>query len=262
MIYRFEMRRQLGAAVCWAVSLLAAALLLTEGFYPVFLACRTIVEEYIATFPPLLAAAFGFQLDDLFSIDSYMTLVYLYEALLGAIAVTTAALTVFAREKRQHCADFLMTRPVSRCAVFLRKLLCCLTLLVLMDLPCLLAQLMSYQHFQGTHRTELLLTLLCLPLNQLFFLALGAFLAVWLRTVRSPAGLGCGIGMGAFLLSMLRTMTELDALQYLSPLYYFSPLTVRQTGGYDPVCAVLGLALTLLLGAAAFVRYTRQDVTA
>ena len=123
MIYRFEIKRQLMNALVWAFVILAVFMLLVYGFYPVFLDCRPILEEYIASFPPGIAKAFGFDLDDLFGFESYSGMVYLYVSVLGAIMISSAAISVFAREKKEKCRDFLMTKPVRRGVVFGKKLL-------------------------------------------------------------------------------------------------------------------------------------------
>lgn len=262
MIYRFELKRQLGGTLLWAFALAGVLWLLVYGFYPIFLECRPIVEEYIAAFPAGFAEAFGFDLDDLFGFDSYYNLVYLYEALLGAIMISTTALGVFAREKREKCVDFLMTRPVGRGEIFFQKLLCCLTLMVIADGPYLALYLLSHYQKTGGFDRVTWLSMLCLPLTQVVFLSVGMFAAVFLRRIRSAAGLGTGIGMFAFLLSVVHSLTEKEAFRFLSPLFYFSPETVVKTGGYDPACVALASALIVTLTGAAYVRWTRQDLPA
>lgn len=260
MIYRFELKRQLGGTLLWAFVLAGVLWLLVYGFYPIFLECRPIVEEYISAFPEGFAEAFGFDLDDLFGFDSYYNLVYLYEALLGAIMISTTAIAVFSREKREKCGDFLMTRPVSRGRIFGKKLLCCLTLMLIADAPYIGLYLLSHYQRTGTFARVTWLSMLCLPLTQLVFLSIGIFAAVFLRRVRSAAGLGTGIGMFAFLLSVVHSLTEKDVFQFLSPLFYFSPEAVVKTGSYNIACVILASALILTLTAAAYVRCVRQDL--
>ena len=263
MVYRFELKRQLTGILLWAFVLAAVLWLLVYGFYPIFLDCRPIMENYIASFPAGFAEAFGFNLDDLFGMDSFFSLVYLYEALLGAIMMTVTAVCVFGREKKEKCADFLMTKPVSRSVIFGKKLLGCLTLLVIGDLPYLALFLISRRDFGNmeTITGQVWLSMLCLPLTQLVFLSIGIFAAVFLRRIRSAAGLGTGIGMFAFLLSVVHSLTEKEAFKFLSPLFYFSPQAVADTGGYDVPCLVLAVTLMLILTGAAFWKYTREDLT-
>lgn len=261
MVYRFELKRQLVGTLLWACVLAAVLWVLVYGFYPIFLECRPVVEVYIASFPAGFAEAFGFDLDDLFGFDSYYNLVYLYEALLGAIMISTAAVVVFGREKKEKCADFLMTRPAGRGLIFGKKLLCCLTLLLIADAPYMALYLLSHSQKAGSVDRVMWLSALCLPLTQLVFLSIGTFAAVFLRRVRTPAGLGTGIGMFAFLMSVVHSLTEKEVFWYVSPLFYFNPETVVKTGSYDVPCVVLAAVLILMLTGAAYFRYTRQDLT-
>lgn len=262
MIFRFEGKRQLTGALIWAAVLALVLWLMLYGFYPLFLDCRPIVERYIAAFPEGFATAFGFNLDDLFGFASFYNLVYLYEALLGAILAATLSLAVFGREKKEKCADFLMTKPVGRAAIFFQKLLCCLSLLILTDIPYLALYLISLRHFGSEITAAAWLGAFCLPLTQLLFLAAGVFAAVFLRRVRSAAGLGASIGMFAFLLSVVHSLVEKDGLQFVDPLFYFSPKVVFQYGRYDVPCAALALVLTGALVGAAYCKYTREDLAA
>lgn len=264
MIYRFEIKRQLMNALIWAFVILAVFSLLVYGFYPVFLDCRPILEEYIASFPPGIAKAFGFDLDDLFGFESYSGMVYLYVSVLGAIMISSAAISVFAREKKEKCRDFLMTKLVRRGVAFGKKLLCCLTLIGIVSVPYMALYLYRACDSREAHAVTatMWLNAMSLPLTQLLLMSIGIFTAVFLRKVRSAAGLGMGIGMFAFLLSAVFSLTEKEGLKYVSPLYYFSPNAVAKSGGYDPACVALAAVLFLTLLIASFVKYTREDLAA
>lgn len=261
MIYRFELRRQLPSALVWTAVLCAVLWLMIYGFYPIFLESRSIMEEFLQAFPPEVMAAMGFNLDDIFRFESFSCMVYLYEGVLGAIMISSASIAVFAREKNNKCTDFLLTKPKTRAELFGKKLLCCLTLVGISGVSYMLLFLLGAWHFSGggMPSKEMLLCVFCLPLTQLVFLSIGIFLAVFLRKIRSATGLGCGIGIFAFLLAALYSLTEKDAMKFISPLYYFSPNAVMDTGGYDRSCVITALVLMAGLTAASFWKYTRED---
>ena len=264
MVFRFELRRQLPGAAVWALAVCGVLAMMLFWFYPLFLDSRGAVEQMLASFPPQAAAALGFAVDDIFRFDTFAGLVYLYDGLLAAIMACGLGAAVFAREKRSKCTDFLFTRPCPRSAVFAQKLLCCTVLVAGLNVPYIAVFLAGAAHYTGETRPSatLWLSMLCLFFTQLVFLAFGVFAGVFLRRVRSPAGLGMGVGMFAFLLAAVQSLTEKRAFAYVSPLYYFSPAAVAETGGYDVPCAATGAVLCLALLAAAFVRYTRADVPA
>ncbi|MPM46978.1 hypothetical protein SDC9_93685 [bioreactor metagenome] len=106
------------------------------------------------------------------------------------------------------------------------------------------------------------LSMLCLFFTQLVFLSFGIFAAVILRRIRSASALGVGIGMFAFLLSIVYSLTEKEIFKYISPLYYFSPNAVAEAGSYDIPCVLPAVALTVGLTAAAYLIYTKADIAA
>lgn len=261
-VYCFELKKQLAGALIWAVVIAAVLWLMLYGFYPIFLDSRQAIEGMLEGFPPGFAEAFGFNLDDIFSFESFSGMVYLYESVIGAIMASVTAISVFAREKRSKCADFLFTRPLSRNSVFLQKLLCCLTMLIIVNIPYLIIFARGYRYYEADPAgTDIVLSALCLPLTQLVFTAFGIFAAVFMKRVRSASGLGTVIGIFAFMLSMIYSLTEKEYFKFISPLFYFSPNSVAETGGYDLPCVVVAAVLTVGLTAAAYVKYVKADVT-
>jgi ABC-2 type transport system permease protein len=264
MVYRFELRREITAALIWAEVISAVLLLLLYGFYPIFLDSRAAMEGYIAALPPEMVSAFGLNLDDLFSFEGFFGMVYLYESILGGIMISSVTLAVFAREKQNKCSDFLLTKPKTRSKIFLEKLLCCLTLIGIVNIPYAALYLLSYFDDTGALRlpSSAVLNVLCLPLTQLVFLSFGMFLAVFLRKIRSAAGLGAEIAIFAFLISAVHSLTGKEIFQFFSPLFYFSPHAVAETGGYDISGVATAAVLTLGLSAAAYWKYTKSDLVA
>lgn len=261
-VFRFELKKQLASALIWTGVITAVLWLMLYGFYPVFLSSREAMENMIASFPAGVAAAFGFDLDDMFSFKSFSGMVYLYEGILGAIAAAVTAIAVFAREKQSKCMDFLLTKPLSRSEIFFQKLLCCIVIVAIINIPYIALFSASFFDYTGaaTLSGTIVLSVLCLFFTQLVFFSIGIFAAVFVRRIRSSSGLGTGIGIFAFLLSIVHSLTELKIFKFFSPIYYFSPVSISETGGYDAATAVTAVILIIVLTGAAFVRYTKSDV--
>ena len=261
MIYRFEMKKQLANTLIWSGVISLVLLLLIYGFYPIFLDSCEIMEQYMAGFPPEMLVVFGFNADDMFSFQSFSGMVYLYESVLGAIMIASCAVAVFGREKKDKCRDFLMTKPVVRGRIFVQKLLCCLTLILTVAVPYMVLYRVGYMRYSdGSSGTRVFLSALCLPLTMLVFMSFGIFAAVFMRRVRSESGAGVSIGLFAFLLAALHSLTEKDALKFISPLYYFSPETVIKQGGYSTATALTACAVIAAFIAAAYIKFTREDI--
>lgn len=262
-IYRFELKKQLPDTLIWTGVIAAVAALMIFGFYPIFGDSRQVIEEMLSSFPAGFAEAFGFDLDDIFSYQSFSGMLYLYVSLLGAIMISGSSVSVFAREKRNKCSDFILTKSQTRSEIFIQKLLCCLTSLLPVNILYSAVWFAGYFYFeQGDITLQAFLIAVCPFLTQLVFLSIGMFVAVFLRRIRSAAGLGAAIGVFAFLLSMVYSLTEIEAFRFISPLFYFSPIAVTETGGYDVSTAITALLLIVVLAVAAYCKYTKADVEA
>ena len=84
-VFRFELRRAWVSAAVWTLVILGLLGGLIIGALPAFLGSRAGVEAMLASFPPAFAAAFGLQMDNLFSFGGFYSFGYLYYSLFGAI---------------------------------------------------------------------------------------------------------------------------------------------------------------------------------
>ena len=120
-VFRFELRRAWGGAAVWTLVILGLLGGLIIGALPAFLDSRAGVEAMLGSFPPAFAAAFGLQLDNLFSFGGFYSFGFLYYSLFGSIMVAIIGLDLFSREKREKCMDFLLTKPRTRSRLFSEK---------------------------------------------------------------------------------------------------------------------------------------------
>ena len=261
-VYLFELRCQAGGVAVQLTVLVGLLVLLMLGVYPIYAGAEGQVTTVLQGFPPEFAAAFGLSLEGLFSYGGFYTFGNLYLSLVGAIFAASLALSVFAREKRSACTDFLLTKPLGRTKVFLAKLLACVTDLVVINVL-YVAVSMAVHAVSGDTSTssgEVALASLGLMGTQGVFLSLGVLAATFLRRVRSVSGMASVLGFGGFVMSALVNLTGEEALRYVSPLQYFEPSTVFATGSFDPkyaATAVLVVAAALIVS---FVKYRVGDV--
>ena len=261
-IFVFEMKRQLSDILLWTAIICLVLVLMIYGFYPIFLDSRPAVEQMLAAMPEGFAAAFGFNVDDIFSYQSFSSMVYLYESLLGSIMAAKTAVAVFAREKQNQCQDFLFSKPVSRSSVFVQKLLCCCVSILIASIPYIILFIGGYYQYAETAQisSSLMLSAIGMTLTQILFTAVGMAAAVYLHRIRSASAMGTGIGLAAFLLSVLYSLTEMDFYKYISPLSYFNPSEITRFSHFDPVCLTAALLIVCGLGMASYIRYTKEDI--
>lgn len=263
-VFRFELRRTWTSATVWTLVILGLMAGLIAGALPVFLDSRANVEAMLSNFPPEFAAAFGLELDHIFSFGGFYSFGFLYYSLFGAIMTAVIGLDLFSREKREKCTDFLMTKPRSRDGLFLAKLLAALTLILLSNVLFISESLALYRAYAPVPDApaRALLASSALLFTELVFLAIAVFAAVFARKVRSVSGAATAIGFGGFILSALQSILEEEKLRYVTPFKYFDPSKAFFEGAFDTPYVVTAVLLSLGLLVAAYIRYTRSDVPA
>jgi len=263
-VYRFELKRAWLGICIWTLLITGLLSGLIIGALSAFMDSRAAVESMLASFPPEFRAAFGLELDNLFSYGGFYSFGFLYFSLFGAIMASGIGLDLFSREKREKCMDFLLTKPRTRSRLFLEKLLAALTLLVLSNAIFILASLALYRAYAPAPLMmgRALLSSVSLLLTELLFFSIGACAGVFARKVRSVSGTATAIGFAGFLLSALHSLLEEEALRYITPFKYFDAAKAFLQGAFEPNYALTGSAIALVLMIAAYARYTRADIPA
>lgn len=263
-VFRFELRRAWAGAALWTLVILCLLGGLILGALPAFLESRAGVEAMLGNLPPAFAAAFGLQLDNLFSFGGFYSFGFLYYSLFGAIMVAVLGLDLFSREKREKCQDFLLTKPRGRGRLFGEKLLAALTLILLSNALFVAESLALYranapEPLQIGHALLASGALLC---TELVVFAVAVFAAVFARKVRSVSGSATAIGFSCFLLSALNSLLEEEKMRFITPFQYFDAAKAFFEGSFEAKYAVTGAVLAAVLLAASYVRYLRADIPA
>lgn len=263
-VYRFELKRAWLGVLIWTLLLTGLLCGLITGGLSAFMDSRGAVESMLENLPPAFRAAFGLEIDHLFSFGGFYSFGTLYFSLFGAIMAAGVGLDLFSREKREKCMDFLLTKPRTRNRLFFEKLLAALTLLALSNIPFIAASLALYRVYAPAPQMmgHALLAASSLLLSELLFFAVGACAGVFLRKVRSVSATATAIGFAGFLLSALHSLLEEEKLRYITPFKYFEAAKAFFDGAFEPAYAYTGGMLMLALIIAAYVRYTRADIPA
>lgn len=258
-IYSFELKNSYKSVTLWTALITGALLLFLLILYPYFMEGKADFEAVLNSFPPEFAAAFGMGANDLFSLDGFYSFGALYLGLCGGFMSTILGLSVFSREKRSRCTEFLLTKPVTRNKVFLEKLLAVFSLLILSNLIYTAVLSVLYSR-DGSFHGRVLLAGLGLFLLEVFFLSISVITAILLRRVRSVSAISMAIVFGAFVFAALQGILEEEFLLYLNPFKYFDAGTVLKTGSFPSPYALFAVLLSLVLLIAAYFLYTKRDV--
>ena len=263
-VFRFELRRAWVSVAIWTLIILGLLGGLIIGALPAFLESRAGVEGMLANFPPAFRAAFGMQMDNLFSFGGFYSFGYLYYSLFGAIMAATIGLDLFSREKREKCMDFLLTKPRGRSRLFGEKLLAAMAMLLGSNLLFVIESLVLYRAYAPVHDQmgHALLASSALLFTELVIFSIAVFVAVFARRVRSVSGLATAIGIGGFVLSALHSLLEEEALRYITVYKYFDVSKAFFEGRFDTPYVMTAVVLSLVCFLAAYTKYTRSDIPA
>lgn len=262
-IYLFELKAQIKNFVIWTFVIFLTFYLFMSSIYPIFYDSLDNVLKMLNGFPPGFAAAFGFNISDLFSYGGFLSFSFSYILLVGAIMAVSLAVSTFAREKRSKCADFLLTKPRSRGSIFCAKLLSNLTVLIATNIIFMIAAVMIYE---GGNQDGLfgkfMLSIGGLFFTQLVFLAAGIFFATYAKKVRSVSGISTAFGFAGFILSALYSIFEEENLRLIAPLKYFDPTSVYLTGGFEAKYVATAIVVIVACTILSYVKYCKSDAHA
>lgn len=263
-IYIFELRAQLKSFFIWTISILVVYLLFMSGLFNVLMDSRNTVEKAIEGFPPAFAAAFGVHVEKFFTFGGFYGFIFSYIALFGAIMAVSVSVSVFSREKRSKCVDFLLSKPVSRARIFISKLLAVLTVLLVMNILFVLISVITFSSSgtEGTAPGRLLWASCALFFTQLVFVAIGMVFAVFARKVRSVSSVATAFGFGGFILSALHGLLEKEYIRFIAPLKYFETPSVFETGGYEVKYVVTAVIVVIACAGLSYFGFTKNDTPA
>ncbi len=259
-IYLFELKSIIKSAVIWTFVILLTLYIFIVGVYPIFRDGATLIQDMAAAMPAEYFQAFGFDLDEMLGYGGFYGFSYLYFILIGGVMATSTALSVFGREKMSGCQDFLFAKPVARGTLFFAKLMAVVTAVALFGGCYVAASLYCFYRYDSLDGMAVLVSL-ALPMCQLVFVAVGVLLATWMGRLRSVSQLSATVGLVAFLLSALVNVLDMEWLRLSSPIHFFYPSDMLESGGLD-----VGLALWALVWVAVGVglpalRYLRSDTS-
>ncbi len=262
-IYLFELKNVIKSWFWWTFSIITILVIFMLGIYPLFLESGKELISIFNNFPPKLMVALGLNLEKLFNVEAFYAFSYIYIGLMSAIMAVSITVNVFSREKRNSCLDFIFTKPIDRISLYLYKLYTCLTIIIVNNLIIISIALIifftkdeSYSlSFQG------LQLILSTFYTQLVFMAIGIFVSVMLRKIRSVSNIATSTGIIAFMLSTLMNLLEKDFIYIFAPLKYFEPKYIIESGSYDTKLVIFSIILSIVLIFTSMKKYCSEDIS-
>lgn len=263
-IYKFEAKTQVKNMIIWTVAMIALLVIFQNNIYRMFENSLGDMQKAMSGVPKTFLMAFGFDINKMSSFSGFFNLTYSYLALMGAIMAIVISLTVFAREKRNKCVDFLFSKPLVRGKIFFAKLGAVVTIIIITNIGILITAAILYKK-AGEPSQEIgrfLLSVLGLFFNQIVFVAIGIAIAVHGKRIRSVSGIATAVGFGSFILSAMYGILEKEVIRFIAPLKYFDATAVTNTGHYEVKYISMAIAVILVCVITTYLVYCKRDTRA
>lgn len=259
-IITYEVKASLKTTVIWTVAIVLTFIIFMSGMYTAFLDSREDLTKMLEGYPPQFMAAFGFQLDQIFSYEGFFGFSYIYLGLMAAIMSVALSVGIFGREKKNHCQDFLFAKPVNRSKIFGYKLVAVMLLIVGNNLifTAITVLIRDTEHTQLSLGRYIIMAL-SLLFTQLLFMAVGLVIAIFSRKIRTVAGIATSVGFIAFVMTAVLNIIGEEAWMLLAPMRYFDPAYIVEHTFYEGRFVGVALLLFIVVVGVSFYRYCTMD---
>lgn len=258
-VFRLEWKRGAVALIVWSAAI-AFLLGVSILIYPEM---TSQMEEISAMFSDMgsFSAAFGMdsvnfgEFTGYFATECANTL-----GLGGAMYAALLGIAALAKEEKERTAEFLLTHPVSRESVIAEKLCAVLTQIAALNLAVSAVVVLTALFIGADVKAkDLFLILLASCLMQLEIGAITFGLSAFLR--RGTLGIGLGLAFALYCLNIIANLSEdAEFLKYLTPFSYTEGADILSGHALNGSYLAVGLALSVIGIAAAFLKYRRKDI--
>lgn len=180
----------------------------------------------------------------------------------GAFFAALLGISILAKEEKEHTAEFLLTHPISRKKILIRKLASLLLQIILLNLIVIAVTALSIAVIGEEPEVHpLLLLFLAYFILQVEIAAVCFGISAFL----SRSSLGIGLGMTALLyfLNIIANLTEKAGfLKYITPFGYTESADIITDNCLNTGYLSVGIAFTVIGIGVGFYRYCKKDIQA
>lgn len=260
-IFVREVKNSAASMIYWTLAMIFFIFMFML-MYPSLSQETAILEKVFDSFPVELRRALGISMLNLSSLLGFYGFIFIYVLLIGSIYAMKSGISILSEELRSRTADFLLVKPVSRTTIVSAKALTVLFHLVVQNILFMLFSFLIVRSYNNAslHGTTFLLINLSLFQVQLFFAALGLFLAVIMKRIKTVLPITLGVVFGFFVIQMINQSLNDPKLAYITPFSYFDVARIIQNAGYDLSFLSINLLLVFLWTVLTYFIYLKKDM--
>lgn len=113
----------------------------------------------------------------------------------------------------------------------------------------------------GTLDADAVLATLSITFSQILFVGIGVFIAVFIPKIRTTTTITATVGLLAFTAEVFINALHIRWLEFCSPLHFFTPKSVFESGGYDVTLVLYAVVILLASVGLSALRYVKSDLT-
>lgn len=260
-IFLRELRANLKSLLIWS-AILALLIWIAVAKFSAF-AGNPEMLAMLDAMPPAVLDAMNMRAFNLTTLNGFYGLMFIYFALMGAMAAAMWGSDIISKEERDKTVEFSLVLPVSRSRVVTAKALAALVnciAFVLITAAVSLVAVQSYNPDQAFYDL-LLLEMQAMFVIELVFLAFGLLLGCAMKQYKRSASVAVGVILVTYMMSIVSLMQEdLDFLKYATPFRYFEAGELFRTGQLQGTYLLISAAIIVVCVAGAYLTYSRRDL--
>ncbi len=260
-IFVRELKANSKSLVIWSVIVLLLVLM-GVGKFSAFAGDAEIVAV-MDTIPPAVLDALNMRAFNLTTLTGFYGVMFLYFALMGAVAAAMWGSDIISKEERDKTVEFSLVLPVSRSRVVTAKALAALVNCIAFVLITWVVSLVAVRPYKPDEAFYdfLALEMQAMFAMELIFLAIGLLLGCAMKRYRRAGSTAVAIILGTYLVSVLSVLhKDLDPLKYFTPFRYFDAGELLRNGHMEGTYLLLSAGIIVLCVAAAYWTYRRRDL--
>ncbi|MFT5264136.1 MAG: ABC-2 type transport system permease protein [Polaribacter sp.] len=247
-------------------SIVMGLTMLVMSLFPFIKKMGTEMAALMKSMPEGLSKAMSLNADTWSNIlGGYNTYYGIYIIVIIGIYTTSTGATILSKEERDRTAEFLLTKPLSRKAIFTTKMMSLFTLVFAIQLLQTLAAIIGILIFgEGEADWRIFATMQFHGLVLVFFFTcIGVLIPVYVGSKNNFMGMAVGLVFGAFFLSAIAKAAEgLDWIGYATPFGYLGFEIFEPGYGVAWGAVVFFVVVGVLLLVLALRKFERLDIGA
>jgi ABC-2 type transport system permease protein len=260
-IFFRELKANFKSLLIWS-GIIGLLIVMASAKYSGFAGDPNMVKM-LDSLPAAMMDAFNMRGFNLTTIAGFYGIMFVYFALMGAIAAAMWGSGTISKEERDKTVEFSLVLPVSRSRVVTAKVLAALVnciAFVLITWAISLVATRTYHPDQAFY-DFLALEMAAMFVIELIFLAIGLLLGCAMKQYKLSGSTAVAIILTTYFASILSSLDQsMDFLKYFTPFKYFDARKLFLTGAMDGSYLLLSAAIIVVCVAAAYWLYNRRDL--